>query len=443
MTKNNKTGLLLRLLGAAALLLSMAAARAAPLDDMRRLVEGGQFEPAYKLALQNPQLIGDVHFDFLYGVAAVNVGRVPEGILALERHLAAIPANDRARLELARGYFLIGEFGRAKSEFEFVLRYNPPAGVKANIASYLQAMELRDARNRGGSARLYAEIGAGHDSNVNVGTYRDELQFAFGTIKLAGTTSQAVADDFVQVAMGGQQTMRVSNRLSMFAGLDLDHKRNADARDFDLTNAAANVGFSVVSGPGLYRGTLSVGALQVGGNAYRETLALVAEANYTLGPDTGLQLAAQYNEFRHHDADKARDARATTFVATLSQNVPQWWGAPSFGLRLGWTQEDNLTGRDDLGRRVPLLRVFGGVTPAERWRVTAALTAIHQRFMGEDIGFGSVRSDNTYSVDLAASYAVAPRWTVRAEYLAYLNRSNQDLYDARRQMLAIKTRYQY
>ena len=142
---------------AAALVILASGAIAAPLDDIRRQVEASQFGPAYATAQANPQLIGDVHFDFLYGVAAINVGRVPEGLLALERHLAAVPANDRARLELARGYFLLGEYTRARSEFEFVLRYNPPAGVKSNIAGFLQAMQTREAADRRATARFYAE----------------------------------------------------------------------------------------------------------------------------------------------------------------------------------------------------------------------------------------------------------------------------------------------
>ena len=163
-----------------ALSLCLATANAVTLDEMRRLVEGGQLEQAYQAAQQSPELIGDVHFDFLYGLAAIDTGHVPQGLLALERHLAAVPANDRARLELAKGYYLLGEYGRARSEFEFVLRYNPPEGVRANIARFMDAMALRDTQRSNNSARLYAEVGAGHDSNVNGGTFHDELTFAVG-----------------------------------------------------------------------------------------------------------------------------------------------------------------------------------------------------------------------------------------------------------------------
>ena len=42
---------------------------------------------------------GDAQADFMVGLAALETGRVAEAVLALERHLAAVPANDRARLD--------------------------------------------------------------------------------------------------------------------------------------------------------------------------------------------------------------------------------------------------------------------------------------------------------------------------------------------------------
>jgi tetratricopeptide (TPR) repeat protein len=116
----------------------------------------------------------------LFGVAAINVGRVPEGVLALERHLAAVPGNDRARLDLARGYFELGDYVRARSEFEFVLRYNPPKDVRSNIERYLDAMQTRDAFANKASSQLYLELGAGRDSNVNAGTYNSQITLPTG-----------------------------------------------------------------------------------------------------------------------------------------------------------------------------------------------------------------------------------------------------------------------
>ena len=430
-----------------ALLLTSAwpAASAEPLDDMRRLVESGQLEQAYASALRTPELIGDVHFDFLFGLAAVGTGHVPEGLLALERHLAAVPANDRARLELAQGYFQIGEFGRARSEFEFVLRYNPPEGVRANIARFMQAMALRDAAQGRSSARLYAEFGGGHDSNVNGGTFRDELLLPSGPpVSLGGLSSQGKADNFYQVAVGGQQTLRVSNRMSAFLSLDLDVKHNIQLREFDLSTVGLNTGFSLISGTTVYRGTLSVSTLLVGSKRYRDSLTLGVEANLNLSPTWPLMVFGQFAEFRHAGADSVRDGRATTLGAMVTRSFADLPGTPSVGLRLSWTQEDNNSVlRPDLSRNLPLLRLFAAASPAERWRINAGFTAFNQHFGANDVVFGSTRFDASTGLDFNASYAMTPQWTLRGEWLLLKNRSNQSLYDSNRQSLALKARYQY
>lgn len=418
-------------------------AAAAPLDDLRRQVEASQFEQAWATAQASPQLIGDVHFDFLYGVAAINSGRVAEGLLALERHLAAVPANDRARLELARGYFLLGDYARARAEFDFVLRYNPPAGVRNNIAGFLQAMQSREAGDRRASARFYAETGLGHDTNVNGGTFRDQFDTAFGVVNLVGSPSQQVPDTVAQFALGGQHTMRVSNRLSVFAGGDLDHRQNFDAREYNLTSGGLYAGFTQLSGLALWRLTLAGNELMVGGNRYRDTLSASAEASFTLDNRLSLLVFGQFAELRYALADEVRDARSTTVGGMATYALPDLAGAPQLGLRLSWTQEDNARQRRDLSRHVPLLRLFAAVTPVDRLRVAAGFTAYLQQFRQVDAAVGSQRRDTAWAADLVVSYALSNNWSLRADALYTSNRSNQDLYDSSRKSASLKVRYQF
>jgi tetratricopeptide (TPR) repeat protein len=432
-------------IAAVALGLAWAGAWSAPLDDLRRQVDAGQFEQALATVQANTQLIGDVHFDFLYGVAAINGGRVAEGLLALERHLAAVPANDRARLELAKGYFLLGEYTRARAEFEFVLRYNPPAGVRSSIDGYLQAMQLRESADRRASARFYAEVGMGHDSNVNGGTYRDELQVSFQPtpLVLSGTPSFKVPDNFGQVTLGGQQLMRVTNRTSVFAGGDLDYRENFNAHAYDLSTAGLYAGLTQLSGNTLWRLTLGSSELRVGGKRYRDTASANLDANLTLAENLTLVAFAQYGELRHAQSDEQQDARSTTFGLNLTRAWPDAAGAPAIGARLSYTQDQNLQLRTDLSRRMPLLRVFGSVSPLERLRLSLGVTALHQKYQAEEIAFGGLRADDTLSVDLAANVTVDTRWSLRADFAWSDNRSNHDLYDSRRGSGSLKLRYQY
>lgn len=428
---------------AALLALACAGAMAAPLDDIRRQVEASQFEQAYQTALANPQLIGDVHFDFLYGVAAINVGRVPEGLLALERHLSAVPANDRARLELARGYFLLGEYARARAEFEFVLRYNPPPGVRANINGFLQAMQTRENVDRRSSSRFYVEAGGGYDNNVNGGTFRDEVTLDSFTINPTGASRQ-IADGFGQLTLGGLQNWRASNRLSVFVGADVDQRSNAKERDFDLGSASAYVGFTNLSGIALWRTTLGGNAQLVGGNRYRDALQVGTEATYSAGPELSLTALAQYVEQRFKGTDAVRDSRSTTVGGNLSWNVPQVPWALTLGLRLAYTQEDNFDKRrSDLSKRTPLLRVSAGITPFQQLRLAFGVATLQQSYQGIDLGFQTTRKDSTTLADGTAIWAIDPRWSLRGEGLWQVTRSNQDLYDVSRKSLTLKLRYQY
>ncbi len=432
------------------LVLAMAAglAAAAPLDDIRRQVEGSQFEQAYRTGQANPQLIGDVHFDFLYGVAAINVGRIPEGLLALERHLSAVPANDRARLELARGYFLIGEYTRARSEFEFVLRYNPPTGVRSNINGFLQAMQARESSDRRASARLYAEVGGGFDNNVNGGTYRDTYQLG-QQIFSPETASRAARDSFAQVTLGGQHLMRVSGRMSVFAGGDFDHRGHAQETAYDVTSANVYAGFSQLSGPALWRATLSTGQLLVGNNRYRNTNQITTEANLSLAQDQTLMFFGQYGQLKHAAAiDSDRDGRLTTLGAMFTHNLSGVGGSPTLGVRASYTRDDNQALRKDFSKQGPQVRVFASVSPMQRMRVSAGLTGATQTYGAPDAIYpagdpNATRKDRAASADLVANFAVDAQWSIRGEASWSVSDSNQDLYDSNRKSLSVKLRYQF
>src|SRR5688572_10316100 len=156
-----------RALGAL-LVFASACAAATPVDEVRTLLEQGRAAEAYALGRRHPEELGKPDFDFYYGVAAVDSGHAGEGVLALERYVIQFPDNDRARLELARGYFVLGELVRAREEFETVARKNPPPAVQATIDRFMDSIRAQETRYST-TATAYIEIGGGYDSNVNSG----------------------------------------------------------------------------------------------------------------------------------------------------------------------------------------------------------------------------------------------------------------------------------
>lgn len=111
---------------------------------------------------------GSPSFDYIYGVAALDTGRLDAAIVALERVLAREPDFAGARMELARARFEAGDHAAAREQFSYLLTQAPPPGTRAVIERYLEVIDL-GAPERSRFAP-YAELGAGWDSNANAST---------------------------------------------------------------------------------------------------------------------------------------------------------------------------------------------------------------------------------------------------------------------------------
>ncbi|MFI4925010.1 MAG: tetratricopeptide repeat protein, partial [Vicinamibacteria bacterium] len=122
-----------------------AFAQAPAIDTIRRLVETGFSGDAWPLcAAIDRDAVPEA--DLWCGVAAVDVGRTGEGVLAIERYVLQHPNDVRARLELARAYYYAGDDVAARREFQKVRAVDPPPEVRAGIDRYLEAIEARETQ---------------------------------------------------------------------------------------------------------------------------------------------------------------------------------------------------------------------------------------------------------------------------------------------------------
>src|SRR5687768_6269331 len=106
---------------ACTLLAFQAQAADAVMDQAYKHMQAGNAKAAY--ALLEPEetaRAGDKDFDFLFALAALDVGQNTRAIFALERVLAADPNNARARAELGRAYLAVGEASAARVELNAV-----------------------------------------------------------------------------------------------------------------------------------------------------------------------------------------------------------------------------------------------------------------------------------------------------------------------------------
>ena len=182
-------------LGLLSVLLPQYAFAQFDLQELIRL-QGESASEAYTYAqTYRAEQEGNPQFDFYYGIAAIDTGNASQGVFALERVLAVQPDNHAARLELARGYFILEEYARAREEFELVLALDPPPSVVSKISRFLIAIRRNEGRYRT-TGSGFVQFGLGNDTNVSSGPDDPTI----GIVKLSDDS--VAVEDAVRFANG-------------------------------------------------------------------------------------------------------------------------------------------------------------------------------------------------------------------------------------------------
>ncbi|HEY7744095.1 MAG TPA: outer membrane beta-barrel protein [Burkholderiales bacterium] len=416
---------------------------AAPSDDIKALLEKGESQAAYELGRKHSDQLGDPAFDFYFGVAAINSGRAGEGVLALERYLLNFPDNVQARLELARGYFVLGEDARSREEFEAVTRLKPPPAVQARIDRYLDAIRSRESRFRT-SANLFLEIGVGYDSNINGGVGNANIVLpAFGqvTVTQAGVEQ---ADTFTHLAAGAQVNHPVAPGWSVFGGLGAESKLNHGSFEsqFDLLTLAANGGVTLLRENDLYRAAAYFASLDVDSKAFRDITGVAVEWQRQLDEFRSFSAALQYADLDYKGTNDVRDSRLSQVALGYRRAfIGAWQPLLSANLYLG--QEDNQHDRDDLSRNLYGFRASVAGSPAPKWAASTGAFYQLSDYRDPDPQLGVTRRDSYYGLDFTVSYALLRSLSLRGEFLYSRNASNIALFEYDRNLVALKLRYDF
>lgn len=415
---------------------------AAPADDIRSLLEQGRSAEAYQLGRQHPGELGKPDFDFYFGVAAIDSGRAGEGVLALERYIVRFPENDRARLELARGYFVLGELLRAREEFEAVQKRDPPPNVQATIDRFMDSIRAQETRYTT-TATGYVELGFGHDSNVNSGVGDPVISVpTLGTVQLA-SAGVATGDRFAHLGLGGQFSHPVAPGVALLFGLSAEGRNHVSnlEQSFDQKSANGHFGVSYLENRNLFRAVFSASSLYVDNDRFRETNALGGEF--------------------HRQVDELNTASLFVQLARLNYPATPVRNADFAGLGIGWRhafvlrmqpvfQVQALIGkeaneavpvRNDLSRDLYTARGAISLTPAPRWGLSAGATYTKSRFKAADAFFLTERDDDFVGLELGASYRLTRQLSLRADYQYSSNESNIVLYQYHRNVLLFRARY--
>ena len=286
-----------------------AEARNKLLLDADALIKGGK--PADAYALLEPfefERSGEIRFDYLFGIAALDSGKPDKATLAFERVLAVDPNFAGARLDMARAYYQLGDLPRAKTEFEQVMKQNPPEAARATIQKYLDAIAAFEQAQQTRMAG-YIEGVIGNDSNVNTGTGSSIAVSSLSpglAALITGLTGDPnpqippsqLRDNYLGLAAGGEINHSLDANWGVYAGADLRQRGNMTQSPYDSLSTDGRIGVIYAEEKNAYRLALTGGQAYSANSMRRDSLGLNAEWQHTFSPANQLNAFAQYVENR-------------------------------------------------------------------------------------------------------------------------------------------------
>lgn len=284
-------------------------------QDADGMVKSGKAAEAYALLEPHEDdYSGEIQFDYVLGIAALDSTKPDRATIAFERVLAVNPDFAGARIDLARAYFAMGSDDLAKHEFQTVLAQNPPEQVAAVLNKYIEAI---DARRNAKIQKLafYLETNMGRDSNITAAT-KDFTGGVFEAFppnrSVASGSSLHYAGMYTGVS-GGVDFMRVvseENGVSLFAGADVRQRVYNDVNAMNNLNLDLRAGVSVAKDADSYRLIGSLGQFRqtgfinaanstAGTNSFSDTAGLGAEWKHNFGTRDQMTWLAQYKQPRY------------------------------------------------------------------------------------------------------------------------------------------------
>ena len=405
------------------------------------LVRAGRYADAHKLlAPHEDRLAGDLKFDYLLARSALEVGQPSKASFIYERILAVQPNFLGVRLEMGRAYFALGDFARAKLEFETVLRFeNLPPDLRQQAQIYSNAAEQQLAGKKT-VFFTYLEYGYGYDSNPQSATRISVIALAGGGTLILPQTALAQGDHYQGITAGGELVHALDDRFTVFVGGDA---RGRAYRDLEVANYGTvdgRVGFGYNTGTHNLRMALTGGRFWLDDVKTRDSGGGTLDYRYLAGKQDQLSLgfSGSRNKFL---PDALRINDYDLYQGTIGWLHASADGRGAAGLTLLLGEERETAGRVDgdrpfVGLRVSLQRSFAG-------RVGAFLQAGAQsgEYKLVNEAFDAKRDETLYDVSAGASWIFAKGWSLRPQVQYMKNKSNLPLFEYDRTDVSLNLRW--
>jgi outer membrane protein len=396
------------------LLCAAAPARADQvLDQAKQLIAERKAREAYQLLMPlQSKRAGEIEYDYLLGIAALDAGDAEQAVFALERVLAVDPNYLQARAEIARAYFVLGEKENARREFETVSKSGKlPEQAQTNVDKYLTLLTPQQTFLNG-----FIEASVGYDSNVNSATNSNLIAIpalggALGQINPLGTQ---LPTGFAGVAAGASVSHALSNEWWLLGNAGYAGQFNFEHTQFNTGTIDISAGLRWNRGPNALVALAQGQSFQVDNTQYRRSIGGTAQWLHNLSARQQVTVYGQYAELRYPDQSPRNADRAIGGLA-YSQAFEGDYLPVAFASGYAGDERDINDAFPYLGFKPAGVRLGGQLTLRPTLVGFGSFGYEYRSYNGTDPLFLTTRRDNQYDVIVGVNYIFAPKWTLRPQ----------------------------
>jgi len=414
------------------------------ITQLQSLFEAYQRMQAYAYARRYLSVMeGNPYFDYFYGVSAIDTGKASEGVFALERVLLTFPDDQVARLELARGYFVLQEYALSRQAFEQVLNTNPPATVRDTAEAYLDKIRVSESRYRPTHSG-FIDFSMGNDDNVNAGVDENST---FQLVSLLTAESFGQDDNFASLNGAWTYIHPFSPGWLFESTLSADLRKNQELDQFDTTTGTMQLGISHLQGTHKYKAEIIAQQFQLDGNEYRSLSGVNLDWQYTLSEQSSINSTLQVAQLDYPDlAIKNSDLGilGISYIHAFSAYLqPVVFTSINAGKEQA-EQNTNPTALSDTERNIYSLRAGVILSFTNTLALQSAAGLQKSEFAGAPFFQPDVlREDDYTTADIALLWAFERKWRLETRYSHTENNSNYDLRDYERNVFDMSINYTF
>lgn len=410
-----------------------------PLKAAQAALAGGQ--PARALEILQPleaSRAGDIHYDYLLGLARLDSGDPERAIFALERVLALQPTHAQARAEIGRAYLQLGERDAGVKELKSVRSAGVPDDARRTIDNYLNAFGAGPTRLSG-----YLDATVGYDSNINSAVSSSRVVIPLlGMEAIISPDGRRREDSFFALGGGIGFMHPLAQHWSVLGGAAFTQRWNSEHARFDTRNLEGNIGIRYASGANALTLGLQGQTFDVNESRNRDAPGLVGQWQHQLDATTQFTAYGQYVQLRYPGQNLRNADRSIAGIA-VAKVLPGAWTPSLFASLYAGEERETKSGVPHLGHTPWGIRFGGQIKPSATITWFANASFENRRYGGRDPLFLVRREDQQWDIRLGMNYEPARYWIVSPQISHTRNDSNTAINDYSRTMVTLTVRREF